>query len=199
MNTFEAVHALALRLKADLPTLQASTGTDASTLEAALAPAVADGYVIPARGLYVLAPKGATWLQERYPQEFAAQRADTQLMAEYGRFEVINRELKSLITQWQSMSVGGKQVPNDHSDAVHDGRILDRLASLHERAEALLARMAARLPRLGRYATRLGDALDRALNGEHEWVSGIRCDSYHTVWFEMHEDLLRLLGLKREE
>lgn len=155
----------------------------------------------------MLAPKGATWLQERYPQEFAGRRADSLLNAEYERFEVINRELKSLITQWQSMSLAGKQVPNDHSDAAHDGRILDRLASLHERAEALLARMAARLPRLGRYATRLGDALDRALNGEHggagggahEWVSGIRCDSYHTVWFEMHEDLLRLLGLKREE
>lgn len=199
MTPFDAVHALALRRKADLAALQASTGLDAATLEAALAPAVADGYVIPARGLYVLAPKGASWLQERYPEAFAEQRADALLKAEYERFEVINRELKSLITQWQSMSVGGKQAPNDHSDAAHDGRILDRLANLHERAEAMLVRTATRLPRLGRYATRLGDALDRALNGEHEWVSGIRCDSYHTVWFEMHEDLLRLLGLKREE
>jgi len=24
-------------------------------------------------------------------------------------------------------------------------------------------------------------------------------DSYHTVWFELHEDLLRILGREREE
>lgn len=197
--SFELIHALALRRKADLAALQASTGLSASAIESGLAPAIIDGHVIAARGLYVLAPKGATWLQEHYSEEFSAQRSDAQLIAEYERFEVINRELKSLITQWQGMNVGGRQVPNDHSDAAYDGRILDRLASLHERAETLLARMALRLPRLGRYATRLGAALDRALNGDHEWVSGIRCDSYHTVWFEMHEDLLRLLGRKREE
>lgn len=199
VTSFALLHALALRRKADLAALERSTGLDAAAIEGALAPAVADGRAIAARGLYLLAPKGATWLQEQYPEVFSAQRADAQLIAEYARFELINRELKSLITQWQSMNVGGKQVPNAHSDAAYDGRILDRLATLHERAEALLGRMAARLPRLGRYSARLGDALERAENGAHEWVSGIRCDSYHTVWFEMHEDLLRLLGRQREE
>jgi hypothetical protein len=29
-------------------------------------------------------------------------------------------------------------------------------------------------------------------------MSGVRVSSYHTVWFEMHEDLLRLLGRTRE-
>lgn len=197
--SFDIVHALALRRKADLAALQASTGLDAASLEAALASAVADGRVIAARSLYVLAPKGANWLQEQYPQAFSAQRGDAEVIEAYERFELINRELKSLITQWQNLSVGGRPVPNDHSDAAYDGRLLDRLATLHERAEALLGRMAARLPRLGRYATRLGEALERAEGGEHEWVSGIRCDSYHTVWFEMHEDLLRLLGRQREE
>lgn len=199
MTSFDVLHSLALRRKADLAALQGSTGLDAASIEAALVPAVADGRAIAARGLYVLAPKGASWLQEHYAEAFAAQRSDAQLALEYERFEVINRELKSLITQWQSLSVGGRQVPNDHSDADYDNRVIDRLATLHERAEVLLGRMAARLPRLSRYATRLGEALDRAENGDVEWVSGVRCDSYHTVWFEMHEDLLRLLGRKREE
>ncbi|MGQ0700478.1 MAG: hypothetical protein ACT4PZ_19840 [Panacagrimonas sp.] len=196
---FGVLHSLALRRKADLAALESSTGLDAATIEAALAPAIADGRVIAARGLYVLAPKGANWLQERYPEEFAVHRNDAQLAAEYERFEVINRELKALVTQWQSLNVGGKQVPNDHSDSDYDNRIIDRLAALHERTGILLGRMAARLPRLSRYAMRLSDALDRSENGEVEWVSSVRCDSYHTVWFEMHEDLLRLLGRQREE
>lgn len=197
--SFDALHLLALRRKADLATLVQAGGIDGAVLEAALAPAIADGRVIQARGLYVLAPAGAAWLQSQYPQVFADTRADSVLAAEYQRFEQINRELKTLITQWQTLEVGGKPVPNDHSNADHDARILDRLAALHERAEAQITRMAARVPRLGRYALRLSEALDRAEAGELDWVSSIRCDSYHTVWFEMHEDLLRLLDKRREE
>ena len=197
--SFEVLHALALRRKADLDALARSTGFDTAAIEAALAPAVADGRAIAARGLFVLSPAGAAWLEAQYPNAFAAQRADTQLATDYARFEFINRELKALITQWQTLTVGGKQIPNDHSDADYDARLIDTLANLHERAETLLNQMAKRLARLDRYATRLGDALDRAENGESDWVCGVRCDSYHTVWFEMHEDLLRLLGRQRQE
>lgn len=197
--SFEAVHALALRRKSDLAALAQASGLEAATLESEFATALADGRVIQARGLYVLAPAGAAWLQAQYPQVFAASRADAQLAAEYDRFEHINRELKTLITQWQTQDLGGKPVPNDHSNADYDARILDRLATLHERAEALIARMATRVPSLGRYALRLTQALERAEAGESEWVSSVRCDSYHTVWFEMHEDLLRRLDRRREE
>ena len=38
-----------------------------------------------------------------------------------------------------------------------------------------------------------------AEDGEHEWVSDVRRDSYHTVWFELHEELLRIMGREREE
>ena len=53
--------------------------------------------------------------------------------------------------------------------------------------------------RLAVYKQRLDDADDRVLAGEHDWVRGARIDSYHTVWFELHEDLLRMLGREREE
>ena len=45
---------------------------------------------------------------------------------------------------------------------------------------------------------RLAEALARASAGETDYVSGVRVASYHTVWFELHEDLLRLLGRTRE-
>jgi hypothetical protein len=40
-------------------------------------------------------------------------------------------------------------------------------------------------------------ALDRADAGEREWVTSPRCDSYHTVWMQLHEDVLLALGLER--
>jgi hypothetical protein len=49
------------------------------------------------------------------------------------------------------------------------------------------------------YAGRLAAAYDRALAGETDFVSGVRVDSYHTVWHELHEDLLRVLGRTRQE
>jgi hypothetical protein len=49
------------------------------------------------------------------------------------------------------------------------------------------------------YRVRLAEAYDQVLAGQHEYVSGVRIDSYHTVWFELHEDLLRMLGREREE
>ena len=197
--SFELLHALALRRKSDAAGLAASTGLDVAAIEAELAPTVADGRVIAARGLYLLAPTGAAWLHAQYADAFAAHRSDAELNAAYAQFEIINRELKSLITAWQTLEIGGKHVTNDHSDSAYDERILDRLAQLHERAERVLGNLAARLPRLARYSPRLSAALDRAEAGAIEWVSGVRCDSYHTVWFELHEDLLRLLDRKREE
>jgi hypothetical protein len=62
-----------------------------------------------------------------------------------------------------------------------------------------VGRCAQAQPRLSRYLERLEFAYDRILAGEIDWVSGVRIDSYHTVWFELHEDLLRILGRTRQE
>ena len=52
---------------------------------------------------------------------------------------------------------------------------------------------------LERYLHRLDAAYDNVLAGDLDYLSGARVDSYHTVWFELHEDLLRMLGRAREE
>ena len=53
------------------------------------------------------------------------------------------------------------------------------------------------------------DALDRLLarptlrdglrDGDGRYVASPRVDSYHGVWFELHEDLIQLAGRTREE
>jgi len=97
------------------------------------------------------------------------------------------------------MPAGNETVPNDHSDADYDHKIIDQLGALHERAERPLAKFTDLDPRLGRYPRRLDSAYDKVLAGDQDFVSGAKVDSYHTVWFELHEDLLRMLGRQREE
>ena len=138
---------------------------------------------------------GREWLDERYPEAFADFRADPDATAAYERFERINRELLALFTDWQMMpAAGGERVPNDHSDADYDAGVIDRLGastSARRRCSTLRRARAA----AGRvHARRLEAAYDRVLAGETDYVSGARIDSYHTVWFELHEDLLRMLG-----
>jgi hypothetical protein len=95
-------------------------------------------------------------------------------------------------------AVGGR-IANDHSDADYDRAIVDRLGDLHERALKNLDRFAELEARLAQYSRRLESAYDKVLAGDTDFVSGARVDSYHTVWFELHEDLLRMLGREREE
>jgi hypothetical protein len=45
----------------------------------------------------------------------------------------------------------------------------------------------------------LGAALEKAEDGEIAWVSDAKIESYHTLWFELHEDLLRLMRRERAE
>jgi hypothetical protein len=42
-------------------------------------------------------------------------------------------------------------------------------------------------------------ALGKVKNGETAWLARPLIDSYHTVWFELHEELISAVGLTREE
>ena len=44
---------------------------------------------------------------------------------------------------------------------------------------------------------RFAGALDRVRAGDTSWVTKVREDSCHTVWMELHEDLVATLGLER--
>jgi hypothetical protein len=195
-----ALHGLAVKKAGSPAAVAAVVGADEAEVESALEAAVAAGRAAGASGTFMVSPAGREWLAERYPEAFAEFRADPAASEAYERFERINRELLSLFTDWQMMpAAGGERVPNDHSDPDYDTEVIDRLGAQHERAEKVLGSFAALEPRLGLYEERLDSAYDKALAGEQEWVSGARIDSYHTVWFELHEDLLRMLGREREE
>ena len=194
-----ALHGLAVKKSGGAPAVAAVLGAQEDDVAAGLDAAVAAGRAVGANGMFMVTPAGRSWLDERYPQAFAEFRDDPAAAAAYERFERINRELLTLFTDWQMVPAAGGRVANDHADADYDRGIVDRLGDLHERAEKTLGRLAALDPRLDVYRVRLDEAYDKVLAGEHEYVSGPRIDSYHTVWFELHEDLLRMLGRERED
>jgi hypothetical protein len=195
-----ALHGLVVKKAGSAGAVAGVLGRDEPEVASALESAVAQGRAMGAKGTFMVTPAGRSWLDERYPEDFADFRANPEATATYERFERINRELLQLFTDWQMVpSAGGERVPNDHSDADYDDKVVDRLGAQHERAEKVLDRFAELDPRLSVYRDRLDAAYDKVLAGDHDWVSGARIDSYHTVWFELHEDLLRMLGREREE
>lgn len=194
-----AMHGVAVKKHGTAEAVAAVAGLPLLQVSAALAGAVAKGRVAEAEGRFVLTPAGRMILDGEYSRFHLDLRANQAFTGAYERFETINRELKQIITDWQTVEIGGRRVANDHANKAHDDRIIDRLGSLHDRFEPILNTLVAAVPRLACYRDKLGLALDKAADGEIAWVSDARSESYHTVWFELHEDLLRLLGRTRDE
>jgi hypothetical protein len=198
IDEFTALHGLVLKKAGQSEEVAEVLGASVDEVTPALDAAVAEKRAMAGRGKYMVTPAGRAFLDEQYPVLFAELRADPGADAAYAAFEKVNRELLALMTRWQTVTVGGEAVPNDHTDADYDARILDELAQLDEEAGPVLDLLSGLVPRLGVHRRRLSEALDRASAGETDYVSGVRVASYHTVWFELHEDLLRLLGRTRE-
>ncbi|HVL54280.1 MAG TPA: hypothetical protein VM344_08450 [Vitreimonas sp.] len=114
-------------------------------------------------------------------------------------FVALDHRMKETVTAWQLRPTDGEPVINDHSDAGYDRDVLDRLAALHGDAAAWLAALEEACPRLGGYRVRLGRAVERALAGDEKYVASPRVDSFHGIWFELHEDLIQLAGRTRED
>lgn len=199
MSQHLVLHGVAVKKHADTRAIVEFTGLPESTVVKLLADGVKSGRIVEAQGKFLLAPLARVALDGQYGSTCASLRASAEFMSAYEAFERINVTLKALITDWQAMEVGGARVANDHSDKDYDMRVIDRLGELHERAESVLVQLARAVPRFAYYARNLQSALERAEEGAVEWVSDARLPSYHTMWFELHEDLLRLAGRQRQE
>ena len=111
----------------------------------------------------------------------------------------LDGRMKVIVTAWQMREVDGAPVLNDHTDAAYDAAVLADLAALHVDADVWLANLMEELPRLGAYNVRLTRAADLVAGGDHNYIASPRLDSYHNVWFELHEDLILLAGRTRED
>ena len=113
-------------------------------------------------------------------------------------FHEANSAFKEVVFDWQMRTVDGQEIANDHTDAEWDGRVIDRLGSeIHTAIEPIVTAIARQEQRIGRYLDRLVQALHAIRAGETDMLAHPFKDSYHTVWFELHEELIRLSGRNR--
>jgi pyruvate,orthophosphate dikinase len=159
---------------------------------------VVDGLAATVAGAYRLSEAGTA----RAGELLAADRDTWGLEAANAALDAflpLDHRMKDTVTAWQLKPGEGEPAINDHGDAEYDRVVLDQLAALHDDAAAWLSGLEAASSRLRGYRPRLTRALERAVAGDGKYVASPRVDSYHGIWFELHEDLIQLAGRTRED
>lgn len=184
-----ALHTLTLRQLADAEHAADINDLPVEAVSTALDAAVEAGDAMAAKGQYMITPAGREKLDGLYPEAFAEFRSSDEVSAAMDDFEEgVNKQVLSLTTDWQAAEA------DDDRD-----KVITKLDRVVERTRKVLAPLASRDPLVERFTDRIGTALARAEAGETDYVSGVRVDSVHTVWFQMHEHILRLTGRERPE
>lgn len=194
----DVLRALAIKGYASPEACAAATDRTPEDATAVLDRLVADGLCEMAAGAFRLTADGKAVAAERIAAD-AATWGSEQANAALDAFLALDHRMKSTVTAWQMRDVDGQQVFNDHADKAYDAAVLADLAALHADTEAWLGPLGAALPRLGVYLRRLARANAAAQAGDPTYVASPRVDSYHGIWFELHEDLIRLAGRSRAE
>jgi len=112
---------------------------------------------------------------------------DADLEPLFATFLPLNEDLLRLATSWQA------------ADERKRWSLATELGALDDRTGVLLRSIAAVAPRFDGYRARLRAARRKVEDGDGDWLTSPRIDSYHTVWMELHEDLLLALGRSRAD
>ncbi len=196
MTELSVLQAIRLKGRVSPADVAATLGEDLAEIRRTVEQLAASGLLIGDTTLRIT-PGGRTRLHELLAEERKAVDPAA-LVATYHDFSSVNADFKALVTDWQLKGGPGGQ-PNTHDDAEYDSAVLARLERVHERVLPIIATVTAQLPRLGAYLEKLRTALAKVKAGEVAWLSRPLIDSYHTVWFELHEELILALGMTREE
>lgn len=176
------LHALRLKGMADAGATATASELAPSVVEAELADLLACGKVrfLDNRDSWSLTPEGRAEHARLLTADLDDAGCVGVVESAYGRILGVNAELLATITALQQ----GDQA-------------VDRLRAVHHDAIGATEELAVELERMRSYAPRLAAALERVERGEREWVARPLIDSYHSVWHELHEDLLLTLGIDR--
>ncbi|MDH5290208.1 MAG: transcriptional regulator [Acidimicrobiia bacterium] len=200
--TLLALHGLHLTGLAEAGAVAEVFGVDPGPIEVELKALADDGLVVrrdrPPRTGWLLTSEGRSEAARLVAAELDAAGARAAVRAWYERFLPLNRRLLEVCCRWQLRDPRAN-VLNDHRDPAYDHRVVAELVVLDADAQAFCAGLAGVLGRFGCYGPRLALALERVTMGATEYIDRPLIASYHTVWFELHEDLLATLGLDRAE
>jgi len=194
------LHGLRLKGFAAASAVAEAVGVTEAEAKPMLDQLVADGLATYRDGRisgFTLKPAGRTEHAALLSAELDAAGARDALQDAYARFLGLNTDLLTICTAWQVRDVAAQSVPNDHTDEAYDAGIIDQLTDLHRKVEPICDELGAILDRFGGYGPRLSFALVQVRGGDHDLFTKPMVPSYHTVWFELHEDLLVTLGIER--
>ncbi|MGB9308262.1 MAG: MarR family transcriptional regulator [Mycobacterium sp.] len=192
MIELEVLQAIRLKGRIAPADIAATLGEEPNAVAAAVTAATEAGLLIEGKTVR-LSPEGRTRLNELLAAE--RENADqAAISAAYDKFRSVNADFKALVADWQLK----EGEPNAHDDQEYDSAVLARLVDVHDRVTPVTAAVASQLPRLARYSDKLAAALAKIQLGDTTWLTRPIADSYHTVWFELHEELILAAGLTRE-
>lgn len=136
-----------------------------------------------------LTADGRAWVEAQLAAERAAIDSAA-LEPVFAEFLPLNKRFKELVTGAQQGAVSG----TGHSAWP---ALRDAMRALHEAFAPLVDAAGLAAPRLANYRGRFDNALDAFAGGDHSMLASPLKDSYHTVWFEFHEELIALTGRDR--
>ena len=196
MTELAVLQAVRLKGRVSAADLAATLGEDLDDVTPTVDQLIASGLLVDGTTLKI-SPSGRTRLatliaEERRGIDSAA------ITAAYHDFRAVNTDFKAVVTEWQ-LKGGPAGKPNTHDDAEYDAAVLARLDDVHSRVVPIIDAAATQLPRLNAYSSKLLVALGKVKAGQTAWLTRPLIDSYHTVWFELHEELIGAIGLTREE
>ena len=194
------LHGLQLKGHATSAVLAETVDLPVADVERELARLDEEGLVIDRSAAPIgwgLTPAGRDAAARLLADEVDESGARATITNAYQRFRTLNAGVLDACSRWQVRDVAGTTVLNDHRDGRYDAGVVADLARLQRRADPVVDDLAGTLDRYRTYGPRLRRALAKVESGEGDWFTKPSLPSYHTVWFELHEDLLTTLGLDR--
>jgi hypothetical protein len=147
---------------------------------------------------WALTASGHAENERRLAAELDQTGTRSEVVAAHDVFVALNGRFLATVTNWQIRPQPADPLAvNDHTDWRWDERVVDELRALQGRLRPMCEQLAAALERFAGYAERYSAAIEKVDRGERAWVAQPKIDSCHTVWMELHEDLLATLGLER--
>lgn len=145
---------------------------------------------------WAITPAGRAEHAHRLAAEVEASGHRGRIEEGYQVFLPLNAELLAVCTAWQVKDLEANLL-NDHFDQDYDDAVIDRLHGVHSDVTPICQHLSGLFRHYHSYEPRLDTALANVKSGLGEWFARPIIDSYHTVWMELHEDLLATLRIDR--
>lgn len=197
-NDFEVLNFVFLRKMASLSQIVSAVERDESMIKAAVDRFVHEGKLFDSDGTFMVTEEGRAVVVDEYARRYAEYKDHPFVNRWYKRFEGLNERFLEAMSSWQTIKVGNQSLPNDHSDPDYDNRVLSKVETIVSRMIERLDEIKKFIPRYSHYQRRFTAALQKVNEGSLDYLVSPMLDSLHNIWFEFHEDILLVQGIRRE-